>query len=233
LRPFKRISDALAALENEIEPNLIVGNGEYRENLIITHKVQLLGNCPDAENGTRIVSPLSDEPVLTLTTQAAGSRISDLYLEGGSAGIMVEAAEVSLGSLRIHATRGPRLRTALKSPCDQRGAESDARNIYGPPVLVLFAVALIPVSEECLFRGVLLDGFRRYVPFHWANGFQAMLFALAHFDSRTPTLVGMAIFAGLLRHRRRSLVTSATLHAVNNTLALPDPTMKLREGWLA
>jgi membrane protease YdiL (CAAX protease family) len=95
------------------------------------------------------------------------------------------------------------------------------RTTYGTAALIFFAAIVAPISEELLFRGVILAGVGRHIPFWWANGLQACLFALAHDNlSMAPFLIVMAIFAGVLRRRTQNLATSTVLHAMNNVLAL-------------
>lgn len=79
----------------------------------------------------------------------------------------------------------------------------------------------VPISEEFIFRGVLLSGFHRYVSFRWANGLQAMLFALMHEQwQMAPFYVSMALITGSLRRRTEGLAAGVLLHALNNFVAL-------------
>jgi membrane protease YdiL (CAAX protease family) len=91
---------------------------------------------------------------------------------------------------------------------------------YGAPAMFFFAVLTGPLSEEFLFRGVMLDGLRRHIPFGWANGVQACLFALMHDDlGMAPFLIAMAVITGVLRRRTGSIATGTALHAMNNLVA--------------
>jgi hypothetical protein len=54
-------------------------------------------------------------------------------------------------------------------------------------LLALFAAIVAPVTEELLFRGLLLRSLRRRMPPVWAIALQALIFALAH-PLLSPTL---------------------------------------------
>ena len=76
------------------------------------------------------------------------------------------------------------------------------------------------VKRKGQHRGVMLDGLRRHVPFGWANGVQACLFAAMHDDFKmAPFLILLAVIAGILRRRTQSIATGTALHAMNNLVA--------------
>jgi membrane protease YdiL (CAAX protease family) len=94
------------------------------------------------------------------------------------------------------------------------------RHTYGAAALILVAIVAVPISEELIFRGVILEGLARHLPFWWANVVQGCLFALAHDDlGMAPFFICMAMVAGVLRRRTQSLATGTVMHAINNVLA--------------
>lgn len=94
------------------------------------------------------------------------------------------------------------------------------RATYGAGALLFFAVLVAPLSEEFLFRGVMLQSLTRHLPFWWANIVQATLFALMHDNLKmAPFLVTLAMVAGMLRRRTERIATGTVIHAMNNFVA--------------
>jgi membrane protease YdiL (CAAX protease family) len=87
--------------------------------------------------------------------------------------------------------------------------------------LAFFAVAvLVPVWEECVFRGLFLGGVARHISFGWANLLQATLFALVHDDApRFVYYLVLGLFAGWLVRSTRSLAPAIVLHMLINGIA--------------
>jgi hypothetical protein len=105
--PYQTISEALAATAQEVEPNILVGDGEYHENLVITHKVLLAGDCP-LDRGTRIIATPPDEPAVTFTVDASGAQFDYFKIHGGSMGILIDgAAGVAIDNEVIDTPDGP------------------------------------------------------------------------------------------------------------------------------
>jgi membrane protease YdiL (CAAX protease family) len=89
----------------------------------------------------------------------------------------------------------------------------------GPAGLIAALAVLVPVLEELLFRGILLQGLTRHIPFGWANMTQAFLFAAVHENFRLfPYFVLFGVICGILARRSGGLLASISLHAVNNLL---------------
>jgi membrane protease YdiL (CAAX protease family) len=85
---------------------------------------------------------------------------------------------------------------------------------YGAAALIVVGAVLVPVTEEVVFRYILLEGFRSQVPLRWANGLQALFFALAHENlAFVPFFTLFGFVAGKLRLDSRSLLPSILLHA--------------------
>ena len=93
-------------------------------------------------------------------------------------------------------------------------------------VLALTAVALVPLVEEVLFRGILLPALIRHLPVLAAVAIDASLFALVHlpdFDWKPQGLLGLALVGGVCCWRRLktgSIFSSVAVHAGNNLLAM-------------
>lgn len=91
---------------------------------------------------------------------------------------------------------------------------------YGAVVAFLLMAVLVPVMEECIFRGLLLGGMARHISFGWSNLIQAVLFALIHDDPpRFFFYLVMGLLAGGLVRKTKSLGPAIALHALNNALA--------------
>ncbi len=95
--------------------------------------------------------------------------------------------------------------------------------VYGEyGAIALFGVVAIvaPLAEEVLFRGVILAGITRHLPFAWANVVQAALFAAFH--ERVwlmPFYFAVGVAAGWLTQSSGSLRAALLLHALNNAVA--------------
>ncbi|MBD2715017.1 CPBP family intramembrane metalloprotease [Microvirga sp. STR05] len=92
--------------------------------------------------------------------------------------------------------------------------------VQKPWITLPIGVVVVPVLEELIFRGVLLQGLlRNYRP--WiAIGQSSFLFGLVHFNpaqSLNACLIGMLL--GWLYYRTRSLSVGIAVHALNNLLA--------------
>lgn len=91
---------------------------------------------------------------------------------------------------------------------------------FGAVGLIAVLAGLVPLLEEVLFRGVLLQAFARHIPFAWANATQALLFAAIHENLRLlPFFFAFGFVAGLLTRKADSLWPAMILHASNNLLA--------------
>jgi membrane protease YdiL (CAAX protease family) len=88
------------------------------------------------------------------------------------------------------------------------------------PVLVLvLSSILIPVTEEILFRGVLLPGLLRNYRPAVAIGQSALLFGLIHFNpAQSLNAFFMGLLLGWVYYRSRSLWLCICLHSLHNLL---------------
>jgi uncharacterized protein len=91
---------------------------------------------------------------------------------------------------------------------------------YGPLALFLLAAVAVPVSEEILFRGVLLRTFSSHVGFNLAALTQALIFAAVHEDyTLFPFFVLFALVCASLCRRSGRLLPALTAHALFNVTA--------------
>ncbi len=84
------------------------------------------------------------------------------------------------------------------------------------------AVIIAPITEEVVFRGLILRGFLgRWQP-RTAIIASATLFALMHFNpAQTPVALGLGLVLGWIYVRTRSLGLCILGHAVNNSASYP------------
>jgi len=95
-----------------------------------------------------------------------------------------------------------------------------ATHIGGAGLAMLIVAVLVPIYEEFIFRGFILGGLTRHISFGWANFWQALLFALLHFDFLHFTFYFLlGLVAGWLVRRTRGLAAPMALHAANNAVA--------------
>lgn len=90
----------------------------------------------------------------------------------------------------------------------------------GPMGMLLCIAVMVPILEEIFFRGILLSGLVRHVPFWAANLVQAVLFGLVH-EATTlfPFYLGMGLLTGWLTRKSESLWPGIVMHATNNFIA--------------
>jgi len=92
---------------------------------------------------------------------------------------------------------------------------------YGFFWVFVLVVLLVPVYEEIIFRGIILDSVSNYLTFHWANLIQSVMFALLHENSGYfMFFVLFGLLAGYLRKRTGGFAASITFHAINNLIAI-------------
>jgi len=92
---------------------------------------------------------------------------------------------------------------------------------YGAGTVYLMLALVVPVYEEVLFRGVILNSCARYIGFARANVLQALLFGAVHGDLLLlPYFFGFGMLTGLLVKRAGGLLGGILFHAINNLLAV-------------
>ena len=96
--------------------------------------------------------------------------------------------------------------------------------VNSPGVLAMYVITITligPLAEEFLFRGLLYGAIRRWLSAKWTILVTAAVFALVH---RSPIIMPpifvLGLFLAYLYEKRRSLVATATMHVLQNTVAV-------------
>jgi uncharacterized protein len=90
---------------------------------------------------------------------------------------------------------------------------------FGPFGMVAVVAVFVPLLEETVMRGILLQALGRHIPFWGANVIQAAVFALLHENYLLfPFFFAFGCIAGELVRRARSLLPALVLHAGNNAV---------------
>jgi membrane protease YdiL (CAAX protease family) len=92
----------------------------------------------------------------------------------------------------------------------------------GNEIVVLSLMILIaPVTEELIFRGIILHKAERAVPFIGANLLQAMLFGIYHMNIVQGIYAAFIGFVlGLVYHKFKTIFAPMLLHMMINTSSL-------------
>jgi membrane protease YdiL (CAAX protease family) len=121
---------------------------------------------------------------------------------------------------------------AIQVPQVDQVAVREIKGLLGNPWLFGFtsftAIAIIPVTEELLFRGLLQGWISRFLPAGWAILLASLLFAAAHYAPSQGAsnviiiaqLFILGLFLGHLYRRQRSLWACISLHALFNLVTL-------------
>lgn len=92
--------------------------------------------------------------------------------------------------------------------------------LYGPAAALWVLALAAPVTEEFIFRGLLLRASMRHVSFPLANTLQAALFSALHFDlAAAPYLFACGLAFGWLARHSGGLLAPMVAHAVFNLAA--------------
>jgi uncharacterized protein len=96
----------------------------------------------------------------------------------------------------------------------------DLMHEWGPVALIGTAGIMVPVLEEVLFRGVLLQGMAKHISFGVANTLQALAFAAVHWElALVPFYFTFGILCGVYTRRSGGLLPAILMHGCNNLLA--------------
>ena len=86
---------------------------------------------------------------------------------------------------------------------------------------ILITVGIVPVIEEILFRGVLLERLLHIMKPFYAISLGALIFAFAHLDPvKIIMLLPLAFYISYMYYRLRSIYPSIVLHASWNLIVL-------------
>lgn len=87
--------------------------------------------------------------------------------------------------------------------------------------LVLFAVAIVPVFEEVLFRGLIQSTLTAYLPRPWMSiGITSALFAGLHYGTHSVGIFVLACCLGYAYERSGSLWRSIFIHILFNSISV-------------
>ncbi|HEY3386832.1 MAG TPA: CPBP family glutamic-type intramembrane protease [Saprospiraceae bacterium] len=93
--------------------------------------------------------------------------------------------------------------------------------VGGNGIGFLLICLLVPLYEEIVFRGVILDACQRYLNFTVANVIQAVLFAAIHMSLYLfPVFLLFGLVAGMMRKNTGGLLAGIVFHVLNNMLAI-------------
>ncbi len=91
----------------------------------------------------------------------------------------------------------------------------------GIEIAFLLISVLVPLYEEIIFRGVILESCQRYINFPIANLIQATFFATIHMNLYLfPIFLLFGIITGILRKKTGGLLGGIVFHIFNNVLAI-------------
>ncbi len=94
-------------------------------------------------------------------------------------------------------------------------------SVHGFLMAALLVVVIVPIYEEIIFRGVILNSVEKYIGFKGANIFQAILFGLVH--DNIALFVFFFVFALVIGYwvkRSKGLLTGIIFHGVHNLTVL-------------
>jgi len=81
----------------------------------------------------------------------------------------------------------------------------------------IYIILIAPISEEFIFRGVILNKGKKVIPFMYANILQALLFGIMHFNivqGIYAFVLGLVI--GIVYEKRQSILVPIVLHMIFN-----------------
>ncbi len=93
--------------------------------------------------------------------------------------------------------------------------------VGGAGIGFLLICLIVPIYEEIVFRGVILDAGQRYLNFKAANVIQALLFATIHLNLYLfPVFFLFGMITGIMRKQSGGLLAGIVFHVINNFLAM-------------
>ncbi len=91
---------------------------------------------------------------------------------------------------------------------------------HNPLVVFLYVIIIAPITEELIFRGVMLAKLKEAIPFYGANLIQAATFGIYHWNIIQGIYAfGIGLLFGYITQRFRSLTAAVILHMAVNGAA--------------
>jgi membrane protease YdiL (CAAX protease family) len=88
-------------------------------------------------------------------------------------------------------------------------------------IVLLLMIIFAPITEELIFRGMILHKANRYIPFVWANLLQAVLFGIYHMNIVQGIYAAfLGFLLGTVYYKFKTIVASMFLHMVINASSL-------------
>lgn len=110
-------------------------------------------------------------------------------------------------------------RSGRELPVVQEQLQAALSHPFLGPVVIFSVIVLAPLGEELLFRGLLLTGLRRSLPFWAALVGSAFVFALTHVEWLAVLVIfPVGLLFGWAYHRHGTLVVPIAAHATFNLI---------------
>ena len=185
--------------------------------------VQSAGYLATAPGWARVVVPQAGLAVLALGLPrlAMVRPVSGLALRAPGRRALVSGALLGVGGVGLSLALGQLQSLILGAPNEEMAAdlESLIRGL-GSPLMIIACVAVVPaVAEELLFRGLVLQAFRRGLGDRAAVVLSAVLFAVFHLSlHRFFPQAALGVLLALLVLRTGSLWTAVIAHGLHNAI---------------
>lgn len=114
-------------------------------------------------------------------------------------------------------TINPNILNSVQAAMTDGTAEHFSRS--GIIYMFMGSVIAAPVTEEFIFRGILLDRLKNKYNIHIAIFISSLIFMVVHFNPN-PVRFLVGISSCILVYKYKSLIPSILLHALNNFIAL-------------
>ena len=152
----------------------------------------------------------------------------DLGMVGARPASIAKAVMVGLGLSLLWVVISTWLLPASRGTPSHWIDDLAAESQLGLALSTLLAVVLAPLSEELLFRGAMLHGFRQRWGERTSVALTALTFAAVHISFGDPYWPGVvftgviAVVLAVLRLRSGSLVPAIIAHATYNAVGLAE-----------
>lgn len=164
-------------------------------------------------------------PLVAETVMNRGGSVRDLGLRFRWVDVPIGVAAGLASTVAVALAYSPFLRRSddlydtFSEPA--RRIAGTAEDTGGKVVLALFLVVLVPVVEECYFRGLAFRSLDRLLPTSLAVLIGGLVFGLAHFQLlQLPALVFFGVVLCALAHQTGRLGPGILAHAAFNSVTV-------------